>query len=386
MLLSATLDCPKETTFFKALETMPDPRDNRGKRHSVAFILGASALAIMAGRAKVSSIHRFIQNKIQWLRTISRQLDAKPISRAHLPRLLALVDWEGLNLLIEQLFGVRVECGDNQEWTAVDGKSLRGTTSARDKQGQRTVLAVSHSRQAILAQRPMSGPKASEITVVRALLQETGLESGQVTLDALHCNPNTTAQIHQSGGLYLTQVKENQPTLLAQCQHLATHAEALGRQTTCNKGHGRIETRSAAFFSFDGVRLAARWAESELQTLIVVNRKAVQVAKDKTTQETSYYITNQKLERGQEAKQADLTQAIRRHWGVESDNWIRDVTFEEDKVKTKDGNQAHVMASLRTLAMGLFRKANITNFQAAIETFTDCPSEFEAMLRRVGFL
>jgi predicted transposase YbfD/YdcC len=314
------------------------------------------------------------------------QPGAKPISRAHLPRLLAGVDWEGLNLLIEQLFGVRIECRDKQEWTAVDGKSLRGTTSARDKQGQRTVLAVSHSRQTIVAQRPMSGPKASEITVVRELLQETGLECGQVTLDALHCNPTTTAQIHQAGGLYLTQVKENQPTLLAQCQQLATHVESLGSQTTCNRGHGRIETRSAAFFSFAGVSLAERWADSELQTLIVINRKTVQVAKDKTTQETSYYITNKKIGREQGAEQADLAQAIRRHWGVESDNWIRDVTFEEDKVKTKDDNQAHVMASLRTLAMGLFRKANITNFQAAIETFTDCPSEFEAMLQRVGFL
>jgi hypothetical protein len=32
-----------------------------------------------------------------------------------------------------------------------------------------------------------------------------------VTLDAHHCNPTTTAQIHQAGGQYVIQVKENQP-------------------------------------------------------------------------------------------------------------------------------------------------------------------------------
>lgn len=31
-----------------------------------------------------------------------------------------------------------------------------------------------------------------------------------------------------------------------------------------------------------------------------------------------------------------LADAIRCHSGVESNNWIRDVTFDEDRIKTKD--------------------------------------------------
>jgi len=386
MLLCQTKDLSPHFSFFRSLETLADPRDNRGKRHNFAFVLGATVLAVIAGRAKMSSIQRFIKNRITWLRRISQMPEVKPISRAHLPRLLARADWEALNQITERHFGVRIELEENGEWVAVDGKSLRGATAANAKQGERVVLAAPHNRQTVLTQRSMQGPKSSEVAVVRALLRETGLETGKVTLDALHCNPTTTAQIHQAGGLYLTQVKGNQPILRAQCQSLAAETEPLGSQTDHSKGHGRIETRQVTFFSFEGVPLAKRWAKSGVHTLAVVERKTVHVAKEKTTHKTSYYITNQKVDQEQQAEQKDLAQAIRRHWGIESDNWIRDVTFGEDRVRTKNGNQAHILARLRTLAIDLFRKADIKNLQAAIETFVDCPDEFEAMLQRVGFL
>ena len=34
----------------------------------------------------------------------------------------------------------------------------------------------------------------------------------------------------------------------------------------------------------------------------------------------------------------ELAQAVRGHWAVESNNWIRDVSFREDGIKTKAGN------------------------------------------------
>ena len=42
------------------------------------------------------------------------------------------------------------------------------------------------------------------------MIKETGLEKGNLTLDALHCNPATTEQINQANGSYLIQLKENQ--------------------------------------------------------------------------------------------------------------------------------------------------------------------------------
>ncbi len=115
----------------------------------------------MAGRATVSGIERYIRNRIVWLAQLTGFLEATPISRAHLPRLLARLDWYSLNPIIEEHFGIRVELKAAQEWTAVDGKTLRGSTSAPDKQGQRTLLAVTHTSKTILAQSPLPSKKAA---------------------------------------------------------------------------------------------------------------------------------------------------------------------------------------------------------------------------------
>jgi hypothetical protein len=61
-----------------------------------------------------------------------------------------------------------------------------------------------------------------------------------VSLDAHHFNPDTTAQIHEAGGVYLTQVKENQASFLQQCKLLHTQflpfAETIGHE----KEQGRV--------------------------------------------------------------------------------------------------------------------------------------------------
>ena len=132
---------------------------------------------------------------------------------------------------------------------------------------------------------------------------------------------------------------------------------------------------------------APRWKNSGLRTCVVMERETFEVRTRKTTVETSYYISNQAIQiQTPTATAAELTHAIRDHWGVESYNWIRDVTFNEDHIKTKSGNQAQIMGRLRGLAIALLRKTSVKNFQAAIERFMDSTSDLEAMLRQVKFL
>lgn len=385
-LLSKQVNDQEVASFIEALHSMTDPRDNRGKRINLAFTIGAVVLAIMSGRSKLSSIHRYIWNRADWLWKVTKMPKARLISRAHLPRLLAMVPLDELNAVVEAHFGVRLVINDQDEWTAIDSKTLRGTTSANDKQGERTLLAVTHTERNILAQRPMSGPKSSEITAARDLLRETGLEKSKVTLDALHMNPTTTAQINLAGGTYIIQVKENQKELREQCERLATTAESLGVISTAEQGHGRNETRKGTFFDLEKIELPERWSDSGLRTLIVMERQTIETASQKASSEVSYYVSNQDVSSEQSDIQNELFTAVRRHWSVESENWIRDVTFNEDNVKTKCANQTHVMACLRTFVVQLFRTANLDNFQAAIETFCDCPDQFEAFLCQTGFV
>jgi hypothetical protein len=95
--------------FVEALSQLTDDRDNRGKRHALALVVAAAVLAILSGRSKVSSIFRYIRNRIEWLQEVTQSPEASAVSRAHLPRLLARLDWAELNRLIDAHFGVRVE-------------------------------------------------------------------------------------------------------------------------------------------------------------------------------------------------------------------------------------------------------------------------------------
>ena len=373
----------KTQAFFIELDQkLSDPRDNRGKRHNLAFVMCGVLLGIMAGRAQVSSIHRYIRHKIVWLRKITGQDTANPVSRAQLPRILAVVNWAQLNEISEKYFGFTIGRTASSEWYAIDGKTLRGTDGANE----RIVTAVGHTSRQTQGHRGFGGEKEEERGAVRTLLHETGLEQQRVTMDALHLVPKTTAQINQAGGKFIVQVKNNQPTLYTLAQTVELAEQPLGRMVTTNVGHGRQEKRQATLFDVSAQAFALRWQTSHFQTLIVMNRLRTEISKQKTTSENSYYLSNVAVSSTDENLQKNLMTAVRQHWGVESENWIRDVTFGEDGVKTKNKNQAQVMAGLRTLSLQLFRKAKVRNFRAALERFADCPDKFETFLLKVGFL
>jgi len=168
---------------------------------------------------------------------------------------------------------------------------------------------------------------------------------------------------------------------------LQTQFTPLSETTSHEKSHGRVTTRRAQLFSLDSLSLNYRWQSSGLSALIVMERETVEIAKQKTTFDTSYYMSNSVIESSSiQALTEELAGAIRCHWGVESNNWIRDVTFNEDHIKTKAGNQAQIMALLRGLAIELIRKTSPKNFQAAIENLSDSIASLESMLRQVKFL
>ena len=372
---------PQLSSLMAKLKRLTDKRDNRGKRHELAFVLGGVVLAIIAGRSSVSSIQRFIHNRLDWLRRVLGYREAAAVSRAQLPRILDKVDWPALNEILEGQWGIRLE-RRGQAWYALDGKTLRGVAGHQE----RVLLAVSHQEGRTVAQQPMSGPKESEITAARTMLAATGLDKDKITLDALHFNPLSTGQINQAGGWFVIQLKDNQPLLAAQLSRLAAETTPLGRLQTVEQDHGRREIRQAIFFDLRHLDLEARWAESGLATLIVIARRTTELATQKCSAEVSFYCANVVINPAETALQEELFRAIRGHWTVEANNYIRDVTFQEDQVRTKLPTQAQVLASFRTVAMQLFREAGLSNFKAALETFADCPDQFEIFLAQYGFL
>ena len=170
----------KAVSFYELMNQMTDLRDNRGKRHNLAFIVTSVILAILSDRATMSSIHRYITNRIEFLKQILSRPEAVAVSRAQLPRILAGVDFDELNQKIEEFFGYQIELLDG-EWRAIDGKTLRGSK----KQGalfSHLLSAVVHKIGITLFQVPVSH-KTNEIPIMEEV--EPEVEPGPTPQDVL---------------------------------------------------------------------------------------------------------------------------------------------------------------------------------------------------------
>jgi predicted transposase YbfD/YdcC len=326
------LPCEKNnTSFFAKLQNCEglDLRDNRGKRHDLAIILLEVTLAILSNRdGKMSSIHRHLQKHHHQLLEF---LDLEPkncVSRAHLPLILEKVSVSEFDRLIFAGYGIKLS-KKQKKWFAIDGKELRGSIEKGAKRGEVVVQAVAHQSGATHSQDYYNGRKESEVKTVRQLLAERDLLGQKISLDALHCKPETLAPIVKAKGKYVVGLKRNQKELFHQMS--ATIGE-LPIKYACSseeKGHGRITVRNYRAYDIQTVQKAARWTRSQIATLVQVKRKSVEMRTGKQSAETSYYLSNEK------GKMNEICAAVRGHWQVEVNNHRRDVTFAEDRLRTK---------------------------------------------------
>jgi predicted transposase YbfD/YdcC len=106
--------------------------------------------------------------------------------------------------------------------------------------------------------------------------------------------------------------------------------------------------------------LAPAWIEFDGAAQVAQLRRTV-TKKGKKTVEAGCLITSDR-----DADPATLAAWVRSHWEIENRlHWVRDVTYQEDKSLIRTGNAAHLMASLRNLAISLLRLDGNANIAAA---------------------
>ena len=252
----------------------------------------------------------------------------RPVSRSQLPLILEKVAVEVFDQLLFENFGVKLN-GGHRRWFAFDGKELRGSIETGDKRGEAIVQAVAHANRQVAAQDYYSGLKESEILTVRQLLDKSGLSSEKVSLDALHCNPQRLELIAASKGKYLVGLKENQKELKKQIGREIKKQAVLFKTGGVEKGHGRIETRRYEFYDLLEMEKDERWKKCQIKTLIKVNRERIDQKSGKKSHEESYYVSNEV------GNYTELSEAVRLHWQVETNNHLRDVSLKEDKMRSK---------------------------------------------------
>jgi predicted transposase YbfD/YdcC len=365
----STLPAAQCSTFYQALQQCEglDLRDKRGKVHAMELVLTGVLIGLCRNRDGVlSAIHRSIQNTHAQLCTHLGIADSPPVSRAQLPLVLKNIDVQLFSELLFKFCGIKLN-KEEKQWFAGDGKELRGSILKGEKRGEAVVQLVHHDSGQVYDQVFYNGHKQSERPCLQQLL-EGEVASQQITLDALHLIPETITRIADEQGIYMAGVKDNQPELYESMTSLCPHLCPLSELTEVEKGHGRIDKRTYKSYGIAQEFFDERWARANFQTLVEVERQSVQFHTDIPSKEVSYYISNAVVKDKQDQQ---LFKAVRKHWSIEVNNHIRDVTFKEDKLKTKEPLISQVMACCRTILINLLNKLQLDNIKAKLDAFAD---------------
>lgn len=343
--------------------TVPDHRQQRGRRYPLPLLLTIAVLAKLAGYSQLRQV-------AEWARLRQAELAAVlGLPRATLPhpttwsRVFAhACDPAAVDQALHT-FLARPRTG-RQVRLSLDGKTLAGTIPLGQTAGVHLVAAYLPATGVVLAQLAVPA-KANELTVAPTILQTLPLADGVVTGDAMFAQRNLSAQIVAAGGDYIWTVKKNQPELYDDITWLFAplrpeeRASDFDFQTTrtVNKGHGRLEERTLRVSSL--LKGYSRWPGLE-QVWELTSR--VTDGSGRVAVSVRYGVTSLSAA---EAAPARLLELIRGHWQQENGlHYRRDVTLGEDRSQVRRGHAPQVLASLNNLVIGLAARHKQPNLAA----------------------
>ena len=114
-----------------------------------------------------------------------------------------------------------------------------------------------------------------------------------------------------------------------------------------------------------------------MRTGVKVTRAREELKTRKSSWEESYYITNEV------GNYEEISAAIRQHWRVETDNYVRDVSLQEDHLRSHSKGVQQVLAGARTFTLEVLKKTGHPNKRAQLEHFAD---NFDDLLRTLRTL
>ena len=333
------------------MRQVPECRQRRGLRHSLATVLTLAAAAKLTGARGPTAIAEFAARLTQRQLAAARAFRSPagrfvPPSKSCFHRVLSEVAPDALDDAVRQF----VAAGRPQGGAiAVDGKSAPLNRPGGPDEDRMFVAAVEHGSGVVRGQVGSDGA-GGEILGARRLLRGIGVAGRVVTMDALHCCPNTARLIVDGGGHYVMPTRNNHPTLLDDIRILDWRRAP--SRVTFDKGHGRLEERSCAVFPLDGDHERVADLPGRRQAFRIVRRRTV-VKSGKTTEDTVHGLTSLPPER---AGPSEILALNRGHWEIENRvHYVRDFSFDEDRSRVRAGKLPRNLACLSNAAIAVVR-------------------------------
>lgn len=366
--------------LIEVFADIPDPRKAKGKRYSLQSVLALATAATLCGYRSYSAMAEWGRNYGTDLARLLGFRAGKTPCAATLHTIFSRLEHGVFERFLTQWAdGVLTALARSEgevEAVALDGKTLRGSR----KQGAddtHLLSALSHRLGLTLHQEAVSD-KTNEIGAVDEILCSLVLEGRVFTADALLTQRAVAEQILAGTGEYVMLVKENQPSLLDEVRVVFERPHwLLGPQPKARSidvGHGRIERRSITTSSV----LAGHSDWPGLEQVFRLERTREEKKTGAREHEVVYGVTSLSAN---EAGPDERLALVRGHWSIENrSDWVRDVSFDEDRSQVRVGNIPHVLAALRNTAIGLMRTIGECNIAAACRRFAAQPHAALALL------
>lgn len=235
-------------------EELEDPRTGNAKRHALHEILLIALCTVLCGGETCADMALFGRSKRAFLEEFLTLEHGIP-SHDTFSRVFRLLDPDRFHAwFIGFMKGFAEAC---RGVIAIDGKTLRRSFDrAAARSPLHMVSAWAADQRLVLAQIAVDD-KSNEIVAVPKLLELLSLAGRILTADAISCQRKIAEQVIERKGDYVLALKSNQGTLHDDVRRFLDDPETpLMRAGDTDKGHGRIETRTASLklqlhFTFD---------------------------------------------------------------------------------------------------------------------------------------
>ncbi len=342
-----------ETTISKAFGELTDPRINRNLRHPLVNIITISICAIICGCDDFCSIEEYGNSKADWFESF---LDLEHGIPSHdtfsdvMNRLKPKEFSQAFTQWVNQLGNLK------DDIVPIDGKTMRGTLDKASGASAIHLVSAWSAKNNFCFGQVKVDEKSNEITAIPLLLDLLDIEGATITMDAMGCQFAIADKIVDAQADYVLALKGNQGEFhddiklflesnLANEFKKTTHT--VSKITTGE--HGRIEQRNV-WLTADVQWLTKRHPKwKSIKGIVIVD--STREVQGKVSREQRLYITSH------EDKDADfIANAIRSHWFVENKlHWQLDVSFNEDKNRSRSGYAAENFSMMNKIALNLLK-------------------------------
>ncbi|WP_025761427.1 ISAs1 family transposase [Dyadobacter tibetensis] len=233
---------------------------------------------------------------------------------------------------------------------AVDGKQLRGTIKAGNKQANVQIVSVWAQKDRLCLGQQQVADKTNEINAIPELLQVIDIEDSIISIDAIGCQKKIVDTIIERKADYLIGLKQNQSDLYLQVQDWFEFIHKnLEADISHDMGHGRGEKREV--WVNENLRFIDAHEEwTGLKSVVCV--ASTRWIHGKIQFDKRYFISSLT---GKTAR--EMGEYVRNHWGIENQqHWHLDLTFYEDRSSCRQDHAPRNLTTIRKTALALLQR------------------------------